>query len=582
MGSELRVRPIIWSYLLGTTREPVTETSELLALHLRGPRGVLAAIAIGAVTASMLGACTSKSTHSAAPSAPAPASSAAATAAVSASQPPSASTNSAPIDGRADPGAYAGALDWTDITKQVDAALGGGQQSLSYARAEMQVPLNWADANGKKISITVLRIRSKTQHDRLGSLVINPGGPGASGVEAAIDLTAAGSSEQLPAAILDRFDIVGFDPRGIGLSHPLQCITDKQKDAELNLPADPQTDAQWQQSIADTTAVADECYATYGADLTYYSTTETVRDMEALRAKLGDSKLTYLGYSYGTLIGAEYASAYPDKVRALVLDGAVDPTINTVDQDKTQAAGFQLAFSHFSQACTSLGAKCPLGADPQQFVLNLMAKAAANPIPSDDASDKRRAGDGAVLLGVISALYDQTQWATLRSALVDASRGDASGILALDDQYNERSPDGTYTNIEDANAAIGCADTTDRPTIAEARQLEPQWRATDPLFGGSSASSLGFCSLWKAPPDAPITVTNSNAPPIMVIGTTGDPATPISGAEHLAALLGSGKLLVWQGDGHTAYPKTKCVTDDVDAYLINLTVPAAGATCPAS
>jgi TAP-like protein len=212
----------------------------------------------------------------------------------------------------------------------------------------------------------------------------------------------------------------------------------------------------------------------------------------------------------------------------------------------------------------------------------LMAKAAANPIPSGDKKDKRKAGDGAVLLGVISALYDQTLWAPLTTALVDANKGAAAGILALADAYNERMSDGTYSNIEDADAAIGCADVTQRPTMAQARAFEPQWRADNPLFGGAAASGLRFCSLWKAPPDQPIVVADNQAPPIMVIGTTGDPATPIAGAGHLTTLLGSGRLLVWQGEGHTAYPKTTCVTNAVDNYLINLTLPAVGATCPAS
>jgi pimeloyl-ACP methyl ester carboxylesterase len=481
-------------------------------------------------------------------------------------------------DGRSDPAAFATNLNWTDITKQLSAAIGETEHKFLYAKGTMQVPLNWADVTGKKINITVLRFRSASQHDRIGSLIINPGGPGDSAIHEAL----LGEVDELPNAILDRFDIISFDPRGIGFSDPIQCITDKQKDAELGLPADPTTDAQWQESIADATKVAQECYTEYGSSLTYYSTAETARDMEALRAKLGDPKLTFLGYSYGTLLGAEYASAYPDKVRAMVLDGAIDPTISSTDQDKTQAAGFQLAFSHFAASCTAKGASCKLGSDPQQYVLNLMAKAAAHPIPSGDASDKRTADDGAVLLSVGSALYDETQWPDLITALADANKGDATGILSLDDSYNQRDPDGTYSNIEDANATIGCSDTTQRPTVAQARALQPQWRATNPLFGGSAASSLGFCSLWKAPPDQPITVANNGADPILVIGTTGDPATPISGAQHLAALLGSGRLLVWQGDGHTAYPKTTCVTNDVNSYLINLTLPPTGATCPAS
>ena len=559
----------------------------------RQSRTITTAASAACIALVLLAACTSKSAGGPPPAASAAIGSSAATsppAAVS-SNPGSASSSGPAVaastassvasssnDGRSDPGAFASNLSWTDITKQLSAAVADTKHNFSYAKDTMRVPLNWADVTSKKISITVLRIRSASQHDRIGSLVINPGGPGGSGIDAALSLAV----DELPAAILDRFDIVGFDPRGIGLSDPIQCITDKQKDAELSLPADPTTDAQWQASITDATKVAQNCYTEYGGDLTYYSTAETARDMEALRAKLGDPKLTYLGYSYGTLLGAEYASAYPDKVRALVLDGAVDPTISPTEQDKTQAAGFQLAFSHFAASCTSKGASCKLGSDPQRYVLDLMAKAAAHPIPSGDANDKRTADDGAVLLGVISALYDQTQWPDLITALVDANKGDASGILSLDDSYNERSADGTYSNIEDANATIGCADTPQRPTVAQARALQPQWRAGNPLFGGSAASSLGFCSLWKAPPDQPITVANKGAAPILVIGTTGDPATPISGAQHLAALLGSGRLLVWQGDGHTAYPKTTCVTNAVNSYLINLTLPPTGATCPAS
>jgi pimeloyl-ACP methyl ester carboxylesterase len=478
------------------------------------------------------------------------------------------------------PGAFASSLNFTDISKQVNDALNGvTDRKLSFGRAVLKVPLDWSNPdNGKTVSITVIRIRSKSQHDRIGSLVVNPGGPGGSGTEAALNLAVS----ELPDAILDRFDIVGFDPRGVGLSDPINCIPAKEKDAELNLPPDPTTEAQWQVAIDEAKKVADQCFAIYGNDLTFFSTAETVRDMEALRARLGDDKLTYLGYSYGTLLGAEYASAYPDRVRALVLDGAVDPTIDSVQQDKTQAAGFQLAFSHFAANCVKKAAACGLGPDPVAFVQNLMKSADATPIPSGESKDKRVVKAGAVLLAVISALYDESQWDQLATALVDASKGNGSGVLELDDQYNERQPDGSYSNIQDANAAIGCADETDRPSLAEAKQLAPQWRAGNPLFGGSAASSLAFCSFWKAPPDKPIKVTANNAPTVLVIGTTGDPATPISGARHLAKLLGSGDLLVWEGDGHTAYPKTTCVTNDVDNYLINLKAPAPESSCPAA
>ncbi len=480
------------------------------------------------------------------------------------------------VDPLANPGAFATGLKFTDITGQVSSAFGGtGKHKISFARAAMTVPLDWAHPrNGKTVTIVVVRARAAAQKHRIGSLVINPGGPGASGTLAAIEL----AIDELPTDVLDRFDIVGFDPRGIGASSPIHCISDKEKDAELELPADPTTDAQWAADIGEQQRVANECYQAYGSDLTYYSTTETVRDMDALRAKLGDSKLTYLGYSYGTLLGAEYASAYPSRVRAMVLDGAVDPTLSTTESDNIQAAGFQLAFSHYAASC---GKNCKLGPDPQTFVLNLMKQSDANPIPSGSSSDHRVVKGQAVLYAVISALYDRSQWSDLTSALVEAQHGNGSGVLALDDQYNERQSDGTYTNIEDANVTIGCADSTDRPSVAQAKELAPQWRATNPLFGGSAASTLPFCSLWKAPADASIPIQNNHAPTILVVGTTGDPATPISGARHLSSLLGTADLLVWQGDGHTAYPKTSCVTKDVDSYLVDLAAPPADTTCPA-
>ncbi|MBX6372372.1 MAG: alpha/beta fold hydrolase [Acidothermus sp.] len=530
---------------------------------MRRAVGAWAAAVATAVLA--LSACTSTAprTH---PSAPGT------TAATTSLAAPSPSTT---VDPLRDPGAYASDLVFSDVTASVDTALGeNARRDLRFAKATMTVPLNWAHPGKETVTLTVVRIRSTQQHDRIGSLVINPGGPGASGIEAAIELAVA----ELPDEIFERFDIVGFDPRGVGLSTPIRCIPDSEKDAELLLPADPTTEAQWQATIGEDRRVADECYARYGNSLTYFSTAQTVRDLEALRAKLGDAKLTYLGYSYGTLLGAEYASAYPDRVRALVLDGAVDPTLDSVQQNQAQAAGFQLAFRHYAQNCLRNG--CPLGKDPAGFVRELMQRADASPIPNPH--DGRVAKGQAVLLAVISALYNESQWSRLTRALIDAAHGNSSGVLALDDEYNQRNDDGSYTNIEDANAAISCADTARRPTVAQAEELSPQWRQANPLFGGAAAASLAFCGLWKAPPDTPIQIRDAGAPPVLVIGTTGDPATPIDGARHLAALLGSAHLLIWNGEGHTAYPKTPCVTTYVDHYLIDLQLPPEGATCPAS
>jgi pimeloyl-ACP methyl ester carboxylesterase len=449
----------------------------------------------------------------------------------------------------------------------------GGDRPLSFGCGKLRVPLDYRDPSGPAITLFLIRVRLAGQQDRIGSLVVNPGGPGGSGADAAVSLGLS-----LPTDVLKRFDVVGFDPRGVGLSTPVECISDQLKDESLEL--DPDAPDAFAAQARLSGRVSADCAAKYGDDLQHFNTEETARDLDLVRQAVGDSRLTYLGYSYGTRLGSVYAQLFPKRVRALVLDGAVDPKADEVASAQTQAAGFEEAFDQFAADCKARTAACRIGPDPRATVNRILAEARRSPIPG--GSDGRRATAGPVLLAIVSALYDRGDWARLESALADAGKGDSGGLFRLADRYNERDDNGHYTNLADANTAINCADTAEKVPDATVRRALTSWRAKYPLFGSSLALGLLTCQQWRAPREPVPAVRAAGAPPVLVIGTPNDPATPYASAKVLASTLASGRLLTWRGEGHTAYPKTRCVTAAVDAYLIDLTVPAANATCAAS
>jgi pimeloyl-ACP methyl ester carboxylesterase len=304
--------------------------------------------------------------------------------------------------------------------------------------------------------------------------------------------------------------------------------------------------------------------------------------MDLVRQAVDDKKLTYLGYSYGTRLGSVYASIFPDRVRAMVLDGAVNPLADELAAAEGQAAGFENAYHQFAADCRRRGSGCRIGPDASQFLARLLAKARRSPIHSGRSGERRVATAGHVLLAAISALYDQKDWPDLESALAQADSGDATGVFALADQYSQRDPHGGYTNILDANIAVNCADSASVVGDATVRRALDSWRAKYPLFGTSLALGMLGCQQWRAPRHPLPRVRAAGAPPILVVGTTHDPATPYASAQVLTRELGSATLLTWDGEGHTAYPKTSCVTRAVDAYLFTVAVPRQGASCPAA
>ncbi|MGY1772044.1 alpha/beta hydrolase [Blastococcus sp. SYSU D00813] len=451
-------------------------------------------------------------------------------------------------------------------------------RSLAYECGYLDVPISYEEADSETLPMFVIRARFPGQTDKIGSLVVNPGGPGGSGADAALSL-----SQTLPEDVLRRFDVVGFDPRGVGLTTPVECFTDEQKDQFFADEPRPVQQEQLDAVLGLYDDIAASCADTYGDALGAFNTVDTARDMDRLRAALGDEQLTFLGYSYGTTLGSTYAELFPEQVRAFVLDAAVDPDADAQANAEAGAAGLEAGFDAFAASCTGLISGCPVGDNPRQFVYDLLGQAGAAPIPSSAPGETRQATPGVVMTAVTAAMYDPASWPQLSQALRAAQAGDAAGLFSLADSYSQRQDDGSYSNLFDANLAINCADTPEDVTFSrdQVAALAADWGFRYPLFGADSAAALYLCSVWDAPRTPLPERDAEGSAPIVVVGNAGDPVTPLSGSVDMAEDLTSGVLVTWQGQGHTAYPKTDCVTGAVNAYLIDLVVPQDGLTCPA-
>ena len=447
--------------------------------------------------------------------------------------------------------------------------------NLAFECASVPVPQDWAAKDsGKTFDIALLRVHATNQGNRIGSLLVDPGGPGGSGVDLAVYL-----SQQLPTDVLRRFDVVGFDPRGVGRSNAVKCFSDADLDAFFGGDPDPVGDADFDAVAKVQANMAKSCGDKYGDSLRLFSTEQTARDMDVLRQAVGDPKLTYLGFSYGTLLGGVYAELFPDHIRAMVLDGAVDPTQNSIDAGATQVKGFEHAFDNFSAWCKANASKCPIAPDARAAVVSAMQSAHQSPVRGVGGS--RTATPGWIMTAVTSALYSQETWPILAAAIDDLRQNSAAKLFALADAYAERDPTGHYSNLFDAFLTISCTDDPTTLSRAKVRELQGTWRQQFPLFGPSAATQSLVCSQWPGKRDPYPTGKAGGAPPIVVVGTTGDPATPYEQTAKLADMLGVGVVLTWQGEGHTAYPQTRCINDAVNKYLIDLTPPAKGTTCPA-
>jgi pimeloyl-ACP methyl ester carboxylesterase len=467
-----------------------------------------------------------------------------------------------------------GTVNWADCKSAIEKAIGTSLSGVGVACGSVSVPRDWSEPQGPKLTLAMVRIRRDDQKNRIGSLLVNPGGPGASGIS-----LAAQTPLFLPADLLTRFDIIGFDPRGVGSSEPINCIPDASKDALTAADPNPATQAGFDAEVGLWRTAVAPCGQKYGQALTDFSTEQTARDMDAIRVAVGDQKLSYLGYSYGTLLGAVYAQLFPTRIRSVVLDGAVDPKLDGVQLSEGQAAGFEKAFDDLAADCRRQGAGCPIGPDARATLNRVLLKVSAKPVLGRGL-ETREATSGHVLNAVTASLYTKAGWSQVEKAIAAIDTGDPTGIFTLSDQFAERLSDGHYTNQTDAFIAIGCTDERHPPTIEQVRAYQLDWRKKYPLFGGPLAMTLISCTVWPGGHDPFPVGPAVGAPPIVVVGTTGDPATPYANTAKLAGLLGTKSIVTWEGEGHTAYPQTSCVRQNVNRYLIDLVPPAAGLTCP--
>lgn len=480
------------------------------------------------------------------------------------SSPSSSSSGSAGASTPADVAAlYAQQLDWKECG--------------AFQCADATAPLDWEDPSGGTITLALIRKPAADQEHRIGSLLLNPGGPGASTLGIFDYL-----SGQVAKPVADVYDLVGFDPRGVGSSTAVSCGPDDQVDAYLTADVTITSQADLDAASARARAFGETCQQDTGALLAHVDTVSAARDMDLLRAVLGDDQLHYLGYSYGTFLGATYAGLFPDKVGRLVLDGALDPSLDNDRLVLEQAKGFEQSLRSYVEYCLKTKG-CPLTGSVDDGLDQIKAVV-------DDARERplRTSFDTKVngtlaYLGVVVTLYDDQSWPYLTQALSEAiTKRTGDLLLQFADQYLDRQEPGTYTsNSNLAFQAINCLDypATTR-TYDEMVAFRDEIAKVAPTFADSFAMVPG-CETWPVQSTrTPAPVHASGAAPILVVGTTGDPATPYAWAQALADQLDSGRLLTWKGEGHTAYGRSgSCIGDAVDAYLVDGTLPAEGKVC---
>ncbi|MFE5597726.1 alpha/beta hydrolase [Streptomyces coelicoflavus] len=449
--------------------------------------------------------------------------------------------------------------------------------------ATMKAPLDYAEPADGDVRLAVARKKATGPGKRLGSLLVNPGGPGGSAIGYLQQYAGIG----YPAKVRAQYDMVAVDPRGVARSEPVECLDGREMDAYTQTDTTPDDAGETDELVDAYKEFAEGCGADAPKLLRHVSTVEAARDMDVLRSVLGDEKLTYVGASYGTFLGATYAGLFPDRTGRLVLDGAMDPSLPARRLNLEQTAGFETAFQSFAKDCVKQP-DCPLGdkdTTPDQVGKNLKSffdNLDAKPLPAGDA-DGRKLTESLATTGVIAAMYDEGAWQQLRESLTSAIKEkDGAGLLILSDSYYEREADGGYSNLMFANAAVNCLDLPAAfSSPDEVRAALPDFEKASPVFGEGLAWSSLNCAYWPVKPTGePHRIEAAGATPIVVVGTTRDPATPYRWAEALSDQLSSGRLLTYEGDGHTAYGRgSSCIDSAINTYLLTGTAPKDGTRC---
>jgi pimeloyl-ACP methyl ester carboxylesterase len=483
------------------------------------------------------------------------------------------------------PGANSGSSTSTPTAEDVPAelqpfygqALTWRQCSGGFLCAEAIAPLDWSNPTGDTVDLALIK-KPASGSSPLGSLFVNPGGPGGS----AYDFVEQSADYALHPTVQTAYDLIGYDPRGTGHSDAVHCLTDAERDAWLyDIVPGERGSAEW---IANYTAAAKEfaekCAENTGPLLEFIDTDSTSRDLDMLRAVVGDPKLNYLGYSYGTLLGAEYAENFPDKVGRMVLDGAEDPASSGFDITISQAEGFENALKNYLADCATRSDCWFDGSADAALttIQKMLAQVEKSPLR---ASDGRELGASSLLTAVFYPLYNEGNWPLLDMLFSSVEDGDADYAFGLADAYNSRNADGSYAdNLIESFNAISCADypaENDPAVIAE--RNERLVKASPTVGPYWTYGDIG-CAQWVYPSTrVPAEVTATGSEPILVVGTTGDPATPYKWAEALAGQLENGHLVSFEGEGHTAYNSSTCVANVVDAYFLEGVVPEADPSC---
>jgi pimeloyl-ACP methyl ester carboxylesterase len=468
-------------------------------------------------------------------------------------------TRNSPPTSHVTPSSPVSKIAWTDC--------GGGFQC-----GTLQVPLDYENPTARTISLALLRKPALNKTTRIGSLLVNPGGPGESGIEFLRGDLASLSNLNM------RFDLIAWDPRGVAESTPITCVSGPQEDTYLATDSVLDDPAEKQAFIQANKDFAAGCQSRSGDLLPFMDSASTARDMDQIRIAVGDAKLTYLGFSYGTYIGQWYAHLFPTHIRALSLDGVVDPTVSADDSLYGQIVGFQKNLDAFIADCKAR-TSCQYGRNG-----DIAAKITAAMNQLDQTPLKvgpRELTRALAMTGLLLTMYDQSLWQYADQGLTALDKGNGQLFLLLADTYNNRNSDGTYKNLfNGAYHSTYCLDFPVPADISAYDQLTAKYTAASPLFGPWSVYSNLQCAYWPVKSkntNAPLTV--QGAPPILLVGGTNDPATPYSEAQSVNRQISGSVLLTRQGNGHTSYDSSTCAHAAEDAYLIDLTVPSAGTTC---
>ncbi|MFF3749676.1 alpha/beta hydrolase [Streptomyces sp. NPDC002018] len=470
------------------------------------------------------------------------------------------------------PGAFtAQRLDWVRCAAP-EKARGSGAKApgADWRCATLVAPLDYTRPAGETTAIALIRSTARDKDRRIGSLLFNFGGPGGSGVA-----TLPGAAD-LFDRLHERYDLVGFDPRGVAESSGVVCRDNRQTERSLRIDSTPDTPAEERVFLDDSAEFGAGCAKRSGRILPYVGTTSAARDMDLMRQVLGDRKLHYFGFSYGTELGGVYAHLFPSKVGRLTLDAVVDPSADYTGHSRNQALGFQRALENYFKS-RDIGARSGTAR-----VVKLLDRLDSEPLPT---AMGRTLTQGLALTGIISPLYGEESWPELTDALEGAENGDGTGLLRLADAYNDRDARGRYGTAHHAQRAISCADAEGRVDAAEVRsRLLADFSEVSPVFGPYLAWDLaGWCARWPVAGEHETPeVAAPGADPILVIGGKGDPATPYEGSLRMAEELGEGVgvHLTFEGEGHGAYTTgNACVTQVVDDYFLRDKVPAPGKSC---